>query len=131
MSSTGKLQRQHAAYHTIWDRLSQGLKQGDWTKEKVKRAHDEVARKLVDRGIKHESPIETGRPDKSSHTRFEIEAMPDDVLLRFHANLHSLWSKMQEGLVNTGWTEDQLVVEHEVVVAQLIGRGYEHNSPLV
>lgn len=129
-SSTEQMARRHAAIHTIYDRLKQGFKQGDWTAERAAKEHDQLAAGLTRQGIKHESPIETGRPDKSSHSKFDIESMSDEQLLHVHSNLHSLHSKLSSGLVGTGWTIDQVITEHDDVVAQMMGRGMEHESPL-
>lgn len=125
-----KIEQEHAVLHTIWGRLQQGFKQGDWTLDKVRSAHDEAAKKLTATGILHESPIETGRPDKSSHTRHDIEVMSDDVLQHTHANMHSLYSKMSQGEVRTGWTFNQLLQEHDDIAEQLVARGFEHDSPM-
>ncbi|KKW13139.1 MAG: hypothetical protein UY48_C0004G0014 [Candidatus Gottesmanbacteria bacterium GW2011_GWB1_49_7] len=128
--ASSDLARYHAVLHTIYGRLQQGLKQADWTEEKIKREHEKTAAALLRQGVKHESPIETGRPDKSSHTRFDIEGLNDSELLHLHSNLHSLYSKLSAGLVGTGWTIDQLITEHDDVVAQMTGRGMEHESPM-
>ena len=129
--STKQLQTRHAALHTIYSHLVQGLPQADWTIEALQQAHKEVAEELRRRGITHESPLDEGRPDRSSHTRFDYSTMDDASLLRAHANLHSLASKIEYGEVHTGWTMDQVVAEHEAAVGELMSRGFQHESPMV
>lgn len=125
-----ELSRSHAAMHTIYTRLLQGFEQKDWTLESAAKEHDRLVAEMDKLGMQHESPIETGKEDTSSHTGLEIGTFSDSQLLHYHSNLHSLHTKLLQGIVNTGWTFDQLIVEHERAVLEMQGRGFEHDSPM-